>query len=124
MCSYNNFLSSIFITAYHLFRISKDWSMLHHRSLGRVQIKQCNSRFTSIFLASFCCFSSKKLFSSFSFHFSIYLFIFLDEVSNFHNRILTNQKPELVIRHCQCNCKGFYMMGCLHGTFIMKDLIG
>ena len=124
MCSYNNFLSPIFITTYHLFRISKDWSMLHHRSLGRVQIKQCNSRFTSIFWHRFVVFHQKNCFHHFHFIFLFIYFFFLDEVSNFHNRILTDQKPELVIRHCQCNCKGFYMMGCLHGTFIMKDLIG
>ena len=28
---------------------------------------------------------------------------FFDKVSNFHNRILTNQKQELVIRNCQWN---------------------
>ena len=28
---------------------------------------------------------------------------FFDEVSNFRNRILTNQKPEYVIRNCQWN---------------------
>ena len=27
-----------------------------------------------------------------------------DEVSNFCNRILTNQKQELVVRNCQWNC--------------------
>ena len=29
---------------------------------------------------------------------------FFDEVLNFCNRIFTNQKPELVIRHCQWKC--------------------
>ena len=29
---------------------------------------------------------------------------FFSEVTNFRNRILTNQNPELVIRNCQCNC--------------------
>ena len=28
----------------------------------------------------------------------------MDEVSNFRNRILTIQKPKLVIRNCQWNC--------------------
>ena len=32
------------------------------------------------------------------------IFIFLDEVRNFRNRILTNQKPEYVITNCQLNC--------------------
>ena len=40
------------------------------------------------------------------FHQKICVFIifisFFDEVSNL--RILTNQKPELLIRNCQCNC--------------------
>ena len=123
MCSYNNFLSSIFITAYHLFRISKDWSMLHHRSLGRVQIKQCNSVYINFFGIVLLFFIKKIVFIIFISFFYLFFF-FLDKVSNFHNRILTNQKPELVVRHCQCNCKGFYMMGFPHGTFIMKDLIG
>ena len=30
--------------------------------------------------------------------------VFLDAVSNFHNMIITNQKPELVIRNCQWKC--------------------
>ena len=30
---------------------------------------------------------------------------YFDEVSNFCNRILTNQKPELVIRNCHLNCE-------------------
>ena len=29
---------------------------------------------------------------------------FFDKASNLHNRILTNQKSELVIRNCQWNC--------------------
>ena len=46
---------------------------------------------------AFCCRHLKKcvfiIFSS-----------FFDEVSNFCNRILTSQKPELVKRNCQWNC--------------------
>ena len=41
------------------------------------------------------------------FHFFLYFFLFLfyfDEVSNFLNRILTNQKRELVVSNCQLNC--------------------
>ena len=34
------------------------------------------------------------------------IFIFLDEVSNFRNRILTNQKRGLVVSNCQWNCMG------------------
>ena len=46
-----------------------------------------------------------------SWHFLLYFtiyFVFLlfsfDKVSNFHNRILTNQKYELVIRNCYSDC--------------------
>ena len=39
----------------------------------------------------------KFVFLSFSFH-------FFDEVSNFRNRILTNQKRELMVSNCQWNC--------------------
>ena len=33
-----------------------------------------------------------------------FFFFFFDEVSNFRNRILTNQKRELVVSNCQLNC--------------------
>ena len=46
---------------------------------------------------NFCCFSSKSL----CFYHS---YFFFDEISNFRNRILTNQKLEQVIRNCQRNC--------------------
>ena len=63
-------------------------------------------------------FSSKKIwFLSFSF---LFLIIKL-QVSNFRNRISTNQKSELVIRNCQWNCmffstyyKHFYLISCFH----------
>ena len=42
-----------------------------------------------------CCFSSKNL------HFYHFHFFFYDKVSNFRNRILTNQKLELLKRNCQ-----------------------
>ena len=44
----------------------------------------------------------------FVFHYKICVFIifisFFDEVSNFRNRILTNQKHESTATHCQRNC--------------------
>ena len=47
-------------------------------------------------------------FCLFVFHHKICVFIifisFFDEVTNFRNRILTNQKHELVVCNCQCNC--------------------
>ena len=82
--------------SYHLcfLRISKVWGMLHNGSVGRVQSKQCYFMFTYTFLVLFCLFSSKNC--------VFIIFIsFFDEVSSFRNRILTNQKPELVIRNCQ-----------------------
>ena len=56
-----------------------------------------------IYFMAFFCFSSKNL------CFYYFRFFFFDEVSNFHKRILTNKKPELVIRNCQRNsmCEGF-----------------
>ena len=35
--------------------ISKVWSMLHHRSVGQVQIKECYFIFTYTFVTFFCC---------------------------------------------------------------------
>ena len=34
----------------------------------------------------------------------IFISFFFDEVSNFRNRILTNQKQEYVMKNCQWNC--------------------
>ena len=84
--------------SYHLyFSVSLVSSMLHHGSVRRVDIKECYFTITKTFLAYFCCFSSKNL--------SFYYFrSFFDEVSNFCNRLLTNQKPKHVIINCQCNC--------------------
>ena len=77
-------------------RFSKVWSIFYNGSVKRVQSKQCNSLPACTFLPLFYCFPLKKLCLC-HFHF------FLDEVSNFYNRILANQKPELVIRNCQIN---------------------
>ena len=84
---------------YHLYFlcISKVWNMLHQWEMGRVQIKECYVMFTYNFVAFFCCFSSKNCIF-------IVFVSFFDEVSNLHNRILTSQKPEFVIRNCQWNC--------------------
>ena len=41
--------------------------------------------------------------------FIIFISLF-DEVLNFGNRILTNQKPELVIRNCQWNCMMYELL--------------
>lgn len=63
---------------------------------GQNQSEECYFMFTCTFVAFFCCFLLKKcIFINF--------FSFFAGVSNFHNRILPNQKPELVIRDCQRN---------------------
>ena len=86
----------------YFLRLSKVWSMLHHGSVGRVQIKNATLSVMSsyIFYAFFF-----LLF--FSFHHEICVFIifisFFDEVANFQNRILTSQKQKLVIRIFQSN---------------------
>ena len=50
--------------------------------------------FLNIFLLFFI---NKYVFFSFS-------FLFCDEIPDIHSRILTNEKPEWVIRNCQWNC--------------------
>ena len=45
----------------------------------------------------------------FSFFFFFFSFFFFEKLSNFHNRILTNQKPELVITNCM-DLNGLYYM--------------
>ena len=58
--------------SYHQYflRISKDWSMLHHGSVGRVQSKEGYFMFTWAFFGIFLFFFIKKMFFiSFSFVF-------------------------------------------------------
>ena len=87
----------------YFLRLSEVWSMLHHGSVGRVQIKNATLSVMSsyIFYAFFF-----LLF--FSFHHEICVFIifisFFDEVASFQNRMLTNQKQKLVIRIFQSSC--------------------
>ena len=59
------------------------------------QVKWCYFTLTYYFLACFCLFFIKKVM------FLSFLFFFL--VPNFCNRVLINQKMELVIRNCQCD---------------------
>ena len=80
VCLTDDFLSPIVSS------ICKVWSMFYYRSVWRV---------TYNFLTFFCCFSKKKC--------VFIIFFFFDKVWNFHNRILTNQKPELVVRSSQWN---------------------
>ena len=91
--------------SYHLYFsvYLKSLSMLHHMSLGQLNnSKECYFMFPDTFLAFFNVFHQK--------FFVFIIFIsFFDEVWNFHNRILTNRKPEMVIRNCQMIN---YKLGC------------
>ena len=62
--------------------------MLHHGSAGWVLSKECYFNGT-------CFFGTFLLF--------VIFVSLLDELSNFRSRILTFEKPELVIRNCQWN---------------------
>ena len=72
----------------YFLHLSKVWRILHHGSVGRGH-KKCYLMFFSFII--------KFVLLSFSFH-------FFDEVSNFRNRISTNQKRELMVSNCQWNC--------------------
>ena len=70
--------------------------MLHHASVGRVQGKD-----------AILCWHLTFLVLVFVFHkdLSFIIFIsFFDKILSFKKRILSNQKPGLVIKHCQWNC--------------------
>ena len=90
------------IISHHLYflRISKVWSKLHQGLVGQVQSKEWYHILPYTFLAFL--FVKKLSFLPFS-------FLFFDEVSNFLNRMLTNLKPELVIRNCQWKCMSSYL---------------
>ena len=60
---------------------------------GKFRVKNA-----TLWLHTFCCWFSLKVYVFFTF------ISFFEEASNFRNRILTNQKPELVIRNCRWNC--------------------
>ena len=72
---------------------------------GRVPSKECYSIFTYIFWHFFVVFHQKNCI------FVIFI-SFFDEKSNFRNRILTNQRHELVIRNSQW--KGMFAGNELH----------
>ena len=86
--------------SYHLYLlcISKVWSMLHHSSWGKFRVKNAILCLDIILWHFLLFFIKKFVFLSFS---SLFFF---DEVSNFGNRLLANQKSELVITNCQWNC--------------------
>ena len=84
--------------SYHPYflRISKVWSMFYRGLVGRVQSKECYFCLRNLFWHCFFFFIKK-----FALPFS---FLFFYEASSFHNRILTNQKLEQMIRNYQWNC--------------------
>ena len=94
----------LLLISYHLYFlcISKVFGSYITGQWGKFTVKNATLYvFTYIFQTFFFCFSSKKkrkkkVFLSFP-------ILFSDEVSNFHNRLLTNQKPEQVTRNCQYN---------------------
>ena len=69
-----------------------DYAFMIGVSVGRVHSRECCYIFTNTFVAFYCCFSFENL----CFY---HLHFFFDEVSNSRNRVVTNQKPE-VIRNC------------------------
>ena len=83
--------------SYHVYflRGSKVQNVLHHGSVGCVQTKQ----FYFGFIDFFGCFSSEICFCFFSVLSFLFFFFFDAEVLNSHNRILTNQIPELAINY-------------------------
>ena len=90
------------MTPIYFLHLSKVWRMLHHGSVRLVH-KKCYLIILCTFLAFlFCCCCC----CCFVFHHKICVFIifisFSDKVSNFRNKILTNQKRELV-SNCQRN---------------------
>ena len=64
---------------------------------GEIRIKNVNLSFRPTFYSFFVVFHHKTCV------FIIFIFFF-DKVSNLRNKILTNQKQELVVRHRQWNC--------------------
>ena len=84
------------MTPTYVLRLYKVWSIYYHGSMGRVHKELLLNAFMCFF-SIFCCFLSK-----------ICVFIifisFFDEVSNFRNRTLTNQKLKLAVSSCQWNC--------------------
>ena len=86
--------------------------MLHYGSVGRVQSKDCCIMFTYTFFCIFVVVFHQKI-CFYHFHF------FFDKVSNLRNRILTNQKPELMIINCHWNSMLGRKYGLSHITVII-----
>ena len=86
--------------SYHLYylRISKVLSKLHHGKWGKFTVKNATLYLHILIIGIFSGFFHQKICV-----FTIFI-SFFDKVSNFRSRILTDQKPEKVIRNCQWNC--------------------
>ena len=80
-------------------RLSHVWSMLHYITDQWGEFKLNTLLYVFIYF-----FSTFLLFFIINFLVLSFSFLFFDEVSNFRNRILTNQKHELVVSNCQWNC--------------------
>ena len=91
--------SSEKMTPIYFLHLSKVWSILHHGSVGQVH-KKCSLVLLHTFMTFFVVFHHKICVF-------IILISFFDEVSNFRNRILTNQKHEFVVSTCQQNCMSY-----------------
>ena len=94
LCSSDNFWSVIFSSS--LKTLEHITSQVSRASPEQEQIILLHimTNFLAIFV----------LFLVITFVFFIIFISIFDEVSNFLNRILTNQKQEFVIRNCQWNC--------------------
>ena len=74
---------------------------INHRCFRKMPIKKNNELSRLLKSLSFLLF---ELFSSKKLCVFIIFISFFETLSNFCNRILTNQKSEFVIRNCQWNC--------------------
>ena len=89
----------LLIISYQLYFlcISNVFSSYITGQLDKLTVKNATLCFYIYFLDIFLLFFFKKIVF-------ITFISFFDEVSNFHNKLLGNQKPELVIRNFQWNC--------------------
>ena len=85
------------MTPIYFLRLSKVCSILQHGLVWRIYEKCYLMLSNSLFWHFLLFFVIKFVFLSFS-------FLVFDKVSNFRNRILTNQKYELVVSSCQWTC--------------------
>ena len=87
---------------------------LHYGSMGRAQSKECYSKYMCTYWRFFVDFHQK------SSVFVILISFFSAEVSNFGNRILTNQTVELVVRIRKWICCQSFSENLIFGTLIIR----